>query len=81
VLGDAQDGIDASSLGVWFEGVVAVDRNRGSLTISVPNPFAREYVETRFKPGLEASLRERLSPTASLRIIVGAGDHEADRAK
>jgi chromosomal replication initiation ATPase DnaA len=74
VLDDAQHGTDASSLGVWFEGVVAVDRGRDSLTISVPNPFAREYVETRFKPGLEASLRERLSPTASLRIIVGAGD-------
>jgi hypothetical protein len=74
VLDDAQHGTDASSLGVWFEGVVAVDRGRDSLTISVPNPFAREYVETRFKPGLEASLRERLSPTASLRIIVGAVD-------
>jgi hypothetical protein len=72
VLSDAQEGTDDWPVKVWFEGISAVARDHDSLTISVPNPFAKEYVETRFKPALEASLREHLSPTASLRVRVGA---------
>jgi chromosomal replication initiation ATPase DnaA len=44
------------------------------LTISVPNPFAREYVETRFKATLENALRQELSQDAALRVVVGAGE-------
>jgi chromosomal replication initiation ATPase DnaA len=40
------------------------------LTISVPNPFAREYIETRFKAALETALREELTGKASLRVVV-----------
>jgi chromosomal replication initiation ATPase DnaA len=40
------------------------------LTISVPNPFAREYIETRFKAALEAALRGELTGGASLRVVV-----------
>jgi chromosomal replication initiation ATPase DnaA len=47
-----------------------------SLTISVPTPFAREYIETRFRAALEAALHEELSEGASLRVLVHA--EEAD---
>ncbi len=47
------------------------------LTISVPNPFAKEYIETRFKATLEVALRQELSQDAALcvalRVVVGAG--------
>jgi chromosomal replication initiator protein len=72
VLSDTQEGAEYPLANAWFGGISAVAQDGDSLTISVPNPFAREYVETRFKPALEASLRERLSPTARLRVIVGA---------
>ena len=73
VLEDAARDFDEPSLRVWFDGIVAIARERDSLTISAPNPFAKEYVETRFKPALEASLRERLSERAHLVVVVGAG--------
>ena len=65
--------IDASSLRVWFGGATAVALEPESLTISVPTPFVREYIETRFKAALEAALSEELSEGASLRLLVHAG--------
>jgi plasmid replication initiation protein len=72
VLEHAEEEIDASSLRVWFETVTAVALDSDSLTISVPNPFAREYIETRFKATLEDALRQEFSQDATLRIVVGA---------
>jgi hypothetical protein len=72
VLENAKDEIDASSLRVWFGTVTAVALGPQSLTISVPTPFAREYIETRFRAALEAALREELSEGASLRVLVYA---------
>ncbi len=73
VLEHAEGEIDASSLRVWFEAVTAVAIGPDYLTISVPNPFAREYVEKRFKAALENALRQELSQDAALRVVVGAG--------
>jgi hypothetical protein len=70
VLERAEGEIDASSLRVWFAGVTAVGLGSRSLTISVPTPFAKEYIETRFRSSLEAALREELSDTASLHVVV-----------
>ena len=70
VLENAKDEIDASSLRVWFGTVTAVALGPQSLTISVPTPFAREYIETRFRAALEAALHEELSEGASLRVLV-----------
>ncbi len=76
VLENAEGQIDASSLRVWFGGVSAVALGSESLTISVPTPFAREYIETRFRAALEAALHEELSEGASLRVLVNT--READ---
>jgi hypothetical protein len=70
VLENAKDEIDASSLRVWFGTVTAVALGSESLTISVPTPFAREYIETRFRAALEAALHDELSEGASLRVLV-----------
>jgi hypothetical protein len=73
VLEHAEGEIDASSLRVWFEAVAAVALGPDSLTISVPTPFAKEYIDTRFKATLEDALRQELSQDAALRVFVGAG--------
>ena len=72
VLEHADGEIDASSLRVWFEAITAVAIGPDYLTISVPNPFAREYVEKRFKATLENALRQELSQDAALRVVIGA---------
>jgi hypothetical protein len=70
VLDNARGEIDASSLRVWFAGVTAVALGPESLAISVPTPFVREYIESRFRAALEAALHEELSEAASLRVLV-----------
>ena len=70
VLEHAGAEIDASSMRVWFGGVSAVAVGSEYLTVSVPTPFAKEYIETRFRSPLEAALREELTGGASLRVVV-----------
>jgi hypothetical protein len=70
VLQDAQGEIDASSLRVWFDGISPIGLEDSTLTIAVPNPFAKEYIETRFGELIEAFLRARLSEKASLSVVV-----------
>jgi hypothetical protein len=70
VLEGAEGEIDVSSMRVWFGDVTAVALGSEYLTISVPTPFAKEYIETRFEAALEAALREEFSGTASLRVVV-----------
>src|SRR5215211_3185148 len=81
VLGNAEGEIDASSLRVWFQDVIAVDLRSESLTISVPTPFAREYIQTRFMAALEAPLGEELSQGASLHVVVHAGGRDREDQK
>jgi hypothetical protein len=76
VLQNAEGEID-TSLRVWFAGVTAVDLGSESLTISVPTPFAKDYIETRFKPTLEAVLSQELSDGASLRVVVHPAGEES----
>jgi hypothetical protein len=72
VLQDAEGDIDVSSLRVWFDGISPIGLEDSTLSIAVPNSFAKEYIETRFGQLLESSLKERLSNQASLRVVVGA---------
>jgi hypothetical protein len=72
VLQDAEGDIDVSSLRVWFDGISPIGLQDDVLSIAVPNSFAKEYIETRFKDLLEGRLEERLSKEASLRVVVGA---------
>jgi len=72
VLQDAEGDIDVSSLRVWFDGISPIGLEDSTLSIAVPNSFAKEYIETRFGELLESSLKERLSKKASLRVVVGA---------
>jgi plasmid replication initiation protein len=72
LLENVEGEMDSSGLRVWFESVTAVALESDSLTLSVPNPFAKEYIETRFEATLQAALREELSERAVLRVVVGA---------
>jgi hypothetical protein len=48
--------MNAPSLRVWFEGTIPHSLVGEHLTLLVPNSFAKEYIEGRFKPLLEKAL-------------------------
>src|SRR5215210_4535599 len=66
VLQDMDGKIDATSLRVWFDSCQAISLVDGRLTVVVPNPFAKDYVETRFGSVLEAATAARLGKSARL---------------
>lgn len=76
ILEDVSEEINAPSLRVWFEGTVPVSIAADTLTISVPNAFAKDYIESRFKDLLEGAVSKYLTPTPetssppSLNIVV-----------
>lgn len=63
---------NAPSLRVWFEGTYATGLDCETLTIRVPNEFAKEYIESRFLEALTKSLRTHLSPTSEFEILVSS---------
>src|SRR5215210_4698002 len=66
VLQDLEGEIDATSLRVWFGSGQAISLADGRLTVVVPNPFAKDYVETRFGSVLEEAIAGRLGKSARL---------------
>lgn len=85
VLDRASEQIDVSSLRVWFEGIRPVDVRDDRLEISVPNTFAKEYIESRFRPLLEEVLDSVMGRDSSLVVSVGTpvggGNGAADAAE
>src|SRR3954467_11374249 len=81
VLDRASEHIDVSSLRVWFEGIRPVDLYEDQLEISVPNTFAKEYIESRFRPLLEEVLDEVVGQETHLVVSVAApGEHAGNGA-
>ena len=71
VVIDLEDGIDVSSLRVWFTDTFGADLEGRALTVAVPNPFAKEYIESRFAGVLEETLADHLGEGAGLEVVVG----------
>ncbi len=77
VLQAASEEIASPTLKVWFEGTVPTALAGETLTISAPNSFAAEYIESRFRVPLESALRNHLSPAAAL-VLEAHGEPVTD---
>src|ERR687893_545125 len=80
VLDRVSEHINTPSLRVWFEGTRPVSLYDNQLEISVPNLFAKEYIESRFKPQLEEALESTLGieDTSLIVSIEGGGNRERE---
>lgn len=70
VLEDISAEIDIPSFEAWFYGTVPVSLEDNTLTLSVPNAFAEEYIRTRFAEKVEEGLRRQLGEGACLSLII-----------
>src|SRR5919107_78579 len=69
VLERISEHVDTPSLRVWFDGTRPGDLDEGRLEISVKNPIAKEYIESRFKPLLEEALASSLGKEDAKLVI------------
>lgn len=76
VLDIVSEHINAPSLRVWFKGAQPSSLHEDRLEVLVPNSFAKEYIETRFKPLLEEALDSVLGREGTTLVINvgGAGE-------
>ncbi len=70
VLDDLRGTIDSPAWQAWFYGVVPVALQGGTLLLEVPNSFAREYINDRFKEQIVAALKARLGPGIDLQLCL-----------
>src|ERR671921_211966 len=69
VLERISEHVDTPSLRVWFDGTRPGDLREDRLEVSVKNPIAKEYIESRFKPLLEQALASTLGKEGAELII------------
>src|SRR5215208_3983423 len=69
VLERISEHVDTPSLRVWFDGTRPGDLREDRLEVSVKNPIAKEYIESRFKPLLETALASTLGKEGAELII------------
>ena len=69
VLDRVSEHINVSSLRVWFEGTRPIDLDEDRLEISVPNTFAKEYIDSRFRPLLEEAMDSVLGRQGSHLVV------------
>jgi chromosomal replication initiator protein len=69
VLERISEHVDTPSLRVWFDGTRPGDLDEDRLEISVKNPIAKEYIESRFKPLLEEALASSLGKEDATLVI------------
>ncbi len=79
VLDRVSEHINQPSLRVWFEGTKPVGLHEDRLEISVPNSFAKEYIESRFKPILEEALGSTLGREDTTLAVSIEGAHGQER--
>jgi chromosomal replication initiator protein len=80
VLDHVSEHINTPSYRVWFEGTRPVELYEDRLEISVPNLFAKEYIESRFKPLLEEALDSTLGQEGMALVVSIDGVHGSERA-
>jgi chromosomal replication initiator protein len=81
VLDRVSEHINTPSYRVWFEGTRPVDLHDDRLEVSVPNLFAKEYIESRFKPLLEEALSSIIGQERMSLVVSIDGGHGSGRAK
>jgi chromosomal replication initiator protein len=80
VLNRVSEHINTPSYRVWFEGTRPVDLQDDHLEVSVPNLFAKEYIESRFKPLLEEALHSITGQESMILVVSIDGGHGSERA-
>src|SRR5215204_5806253 len=80
VLERISEHVDTPSLRVWFDGTRPGDLREDRLEVSVKNPIAKEYIESRFKPLLETAFATSLGKGGAVLLISieNSGDRRSE---
>jgi len=71
VLGEMQVSLSRAHFATWFKNTSVVSREHGSVTVSVPNGFVKEWLENKFNKQILSSIRRFSNDIREIKYIVG----------
>jgi chromosomal replication initiator protein len=71
-LGELQVGLPRSTYDTWFKDTQALSEEDDVFLIGVPNAFAREWLENKFRPQVRTTLQHLLGRTVDVRFVTSA---------
>lgn len=74
-LSQIELGVSKPSFATWFKGTRVLDLSEGTVTIAVPNAFAKEWLENKYHKFILKSLRDAIPEIRSVNYIISAEEH------
>ncbi|OHA09154.1 MAG: hypothetical protein A3B37_01270 [Candidatus Sungbacteria bacterium RIFCSPLOWO2_01_FULL_59_16] len=72
VLGEIELATSRASFTTWFQETAIADIAEGTITVSVPNGFAKNWLQDKYHKAIVRALRNILSDTREVNYVVGA---------
>jgi chromosomal replication initiator protein len=69
-LGELQTAMTSATFETWVKNTIAVGQQGTTFTIAAPNTFAKEWLDTRFRPQIEKTLGRITGRPAHLDVVV-----------
>lgn len=69
-LSELSGAMTPATFETWVKGTTAIAQQNGTFTIAAPNTFAKEWLDTRFRPQIESTLARILGRSAALAVVV-----------
>ncbi|TMC74562.1 MAG: hypothetical protein E6J15_08845, partial [Chloroflexi bacterium] len=71
-LGELQVGLSRAQYDTWFKDTQVISEEDDVFLIGVPNAFAREWLESKFRPQVRAALQHLLGRTVDVRFVTSS---------
>src|SRR5437870_4036087 len=68
-LGELQLGLTKANYDTWFKDTAIVSEEDDVYCVGVPNAFAREWLENKYRPQVRAALQHLLGRTVDVRFV------------
>ena len=76
-LGELQLGLSKANYDTWFKDTYVVSEEDDVYCIGVPNAFAREWLENKYRPQVRAALQHLVGRTVDVRFLTVPGGSAA----
>jgi len=72
-LGELQVGLSRAQYDTWFKDTQVISEEDDVYLIGVPNAFAREWLESKFRPQVREALQHLVGRTVDVRFVTSSG--------
>src|SRR3989344_6518645 len=71
VLGEMELSLTRANFTTWFKNTIILSKDRGSIVVSVPNGFIKEWLENKFNKKILQSIRALSPEVREIKYAIG----------